>query len=62
MKGFGVGAFMKYVSLLVLVHHLAFFYVETMSLAHFFRTFIVAVGCSAFTTLLIYLVQRLKRV
>lgn len=61
MKVFGVGAFMKYVSLLVLVHHLAFFFVETMSLAHFFRTFIVAVGCSVFTILLIYLVQRLKR-
>lgn len=61
LKGFGVGAFMKYVALLVLIHHLAFFFVETMSFAHFFRTLSVAIGCSLFTTLLIYLVQRLKR-
>jgi rod shape-determining protein MreD len=59
IRSFGVGDFLKYTFSMVITHHLAFFFVETLSFSHFFHTLVVALGCTLFTILLIYVVQRL---
>ena len=59
IRSFGTGEFLKYTFSMVIIHHLAFFFVETLSFAHFFHTLMVALGCMVFTILLIYVVQRL---
>ena len=59
IRSFGTGDFLKYTFSMVIIHHLAFFFVETLSFAHFFHTLMVALGCMVFTILLLYVVQRL---
>ncbi len=61
LRSFGVEAFLKYVVTLALLHHLAFFYIEALSLAHFWRLLWISAGCTIFTVLLIFLIQKIFR-
>jgi rod shape-determining protein MreD len=57
---FGVGAYIKYVVLMVLIHHTALFYLEAFSFAHFWITSLKILLSSFLTILLIVGIQSLK--
>jgi len=57
---FGVGAYIKYVVLMVIIHHFTLFYLEAFSFAHFWIISFKIVLSSFFTILLIMGVQSLK--
>jgi rod shape-determining protein MreD len=52
---FGFKWFITYVSILVLIHHFAYFYIEAFRFSEFFFTFFKAIFNSAITILLIVL-------
>jgi rod shape-determining protein MreD len=57
---FGVGAYIKYVVIIVLIHHTALFYLEAFSFAHFWIISLKIILSSLLTILLIMGVQSLK--
>lgn len=60
-KTFGVSSYVKYVVILILIHHFTLFYLEAFTLAHFWITLCRALLSSITTILLILGIQLLKR-
>lgn len=56
---FGIGAYIKYVVILVLIHHLTLYYLEAFTFAHFWLTMYRALLSSLITILLILGMQLL---
>ena len=54
---FGLEWFIKYTLTLVLIHHFALFYLEVLTLHHFFNTFLRALLSSLLTTLILVISQ-----
>jgi rod shape-determining protein MreD len=54
---FGMEWFIKYTVILVLIHHLALFYLEVFSFSHFFSTLLRALLSSILTSLIIIFSQ-----
>jgi rod shape-determining protein MreD len=54
---FGMEWFLKYTIMLVLMHHLALFYLEVFSFSHFFSTLLRALLSTMLTSLIIILSQ-----
>lgn len=61
MSYYGVGWFLRYALVLVLLHHLFLFYVEVFSLTHFFSTLVRVLASTVFTLLLIFVAQLFSR-
>jgi rod shape-determining protein MreD len=57
MAQFGVEWFVKYTVMLVLIHHLTYFYLEVFSMNHFFNTLFRAFLSSTMTSLIIIFSQ-----
>lgn len=58
---FGVGAYVKYVVAMVVIHHIALFLLEAFSFHHFWIILLKIILSSALTTLIILGIQSLKR-
>jgi rod shape-determining protein MreD len=58
---FGVSAYVKYVIVLVFVHHVTLFFLEAFSFAHFWHILVKIVISSLVTILLVLGLQSLKR-
>ena len=58
---FGVGAYIKYILVLVLVHHLSLYTLEAFSFANYELTFLKAILNSAITILIILGIQSFKK-
>ncbi len=58
---FGVGAYVKYVVSIVVIHHIALFMLEAFSFNHFWILLLKILLSSALTTLIILGIQSLKR-
>ncbi len=56
---YGLEWFVKYVAILVIIHHFALFYLEVLSFDHFFSTFFRVLASASFTLLIIVLSQYL---
>jgi rod shape-determining protein MreD len=54
---YGTEWFIKYAAVLVSIHHVALFYLEVLSLDHFFSTFLRALASIGFTLLILLLSQ-----
>lgn len=61
LKTFGLTAYLKYVIVLVLLHHFTLFYLEIFSFSLFWTTFYRALLSSLVTILLILGIQLLKK-
>ena len=57
LSQFGMEWFVKYTVMLVLIHHLALFYLEVFSFHHFFNTLLRALLSSILTSLIIIFSQ-----
>jgi hypothetical protein len=57
MQQFGPEWFLKYTVILVLIHHFVLFYLEVLTLHHFFSTFLRAFLSAIFTSLIIFISQ-----
>lgn len=57
VMNYGVEWFVKYASILVTVHHFVLFYLETLSMEHFFATLLRALASAVFTIIVIILSQ-----
>ncbi|MDL2289935.1 rod shape-determining protein MreD [Paludibacteraceae bacterium OttesenSCG-928-F17] len=60
-RSLGIASYVKYVVILVLIHHLTLFYLEAFTFAHFWATLYRALLSASVTLLLIFGVQLLKR-
>lgn len=58
---FGVGAYVKYVLVLVFLHHAALFFLEAFSFSHFWLVFFKTLLSSAITILIILGLKSFKR-
>ena len=58
---FGVGAYVKYVVSMVVIHHIALFMLEAFSFHHFWILLLKILLSSTLTTLIILGIQSLKR-
>ncbi|MBN2481491.1 MAG: hypothetical protein JXB19_07110 [Bacteroidales bacterium] len=54
---YGLEWFVKYAATLVIIHHLTLFYLEVLSLDHFFNTFLRILASATFTLLILVLSQ-----
>jgi rod shape-determining protein MreD len=54
---YGLEWFVKYAVMLVIIHHFALFYLEKMSLDHFFNTFLRFLASAVFSFIIIVLSQ-----
>ena len=61
MATLGMGNYVKYASVLVVVHHLAIYFLEAFTLAHFFDTLWHACLASAVTLVIVLGLQLIKR-
>ena len=61
MATLGMGNYVKYASVLVVVHHLAIYFLEAFNLAHFFDTLWHACLASAVTLVIVLGLQLIKR-
>lgn len=59
-KTFGREPFLEYAAILVFIHHLTFFVIESFTLANILHSLWYALCCSLFTLLLIYCAERIK--
>lgn len=59
-KTFGQETFLEYAAILVLIHHLTFFVIESFTLVNFFHSLWYAICCSLFTLLLIFCIEKIK--
>ena len=57
VEDMGIAWFLRYAGTLVLIHHLAFFYMEIFKFSEFFRTFLRFILSSIGTFVMIYLLQ-----
>ncbi len=57
VQDMGVTWYLMYAFILVLLHHLFLFYVESFKITHFFYTFGRAIASTVFTMLLVLIVQ-----
>ena len=59
-KTFGQQAFLEYSALLVFIHHLTFFVIESFTLSNFLYSLWNAICCGLFTILLIFCIEKIK--
>ena len=57
LQQFGFGWFFSYAGILIFVHHLTLFFMETFSFSEFFSTLFRAILSSLFTLMLIFISQ-----
>jgi len=59
IKYYGLNWFLTYSAILIVLHHLALFYLEVFRFSEFFRTFFRAIASSVFTLILVIISQYL---
>jgi len=59
LKHFGLRWFLLYLTVIILVHHFALFYLEVFSITYFFRTLARVLLSSVFSIAFIFLIQTL---
>ncbi len=59
-RSFGSKEFLQYTTILVVIHQLAYFFVEAFTFTGFFQTLLKAVCCSILTILFIYIIEKLS--